>query len=102
MGIFKKKQSIDPVEFLVLRNELVELKERLDASEQAKASLEDRLSSLAATTMVLSSTSKSDTAEIVEQIELLQGRLDSAGGGGGASPAVTKQVEELQQRLVEI
>ena len=52
MGIFKKKQSIDPVEFLVLRNELVELKERLDASEQAKASLEDRLSSLAATTMV--------------------------------------------------
>ncbi len=55
MGLFKKKQSIDPVEFLVLRNELVELKERLDASEQAKASLEDRLSSLAATTMVLPS-----------------------------------------------
>ena len=77
MGLFKKKQTIDPVEFLVLRNELVELKERLDAAEQSKASLEDRLSSLAATTMVLSSNAKSDTAEIVEKIESLEHRIEN-------------------------
>lgn len=95
MGLFKKKQSIDPVEFLVLRNELVELKERLDASEQAKASLEDRLSSLAATTMVLSSNSKSDTAEIVEKIESIESRLEH-------SLAVGSKVDELHQRVIDV
>ena len=95
MGLFKKKQSIDPVEFLVLRNELVELKERLDASEQAKASLEDRLSSLAATTMVLSSNSKSDTAEIVEKIEALESRLEG-------SMSVGNKVDELHQRVIDV
>ena len=95
MGLFKKKQSIDPVEFLVLRNELVELKERLDASEQAKASLEDRLSSLAATTMVLSSNSKSDTAEIVEKIESLENRLEGTLAVGG-------KVDELHQRVIDV
>ena len=95
MGLFNKKQSIDPVEFLVLRNELVELKERLDASEQAKASLEDRLSSLAATTMVLSSNSKSDTAEIVDKIEALESRLEG-------SLAVGSKVDELHQRVIDV
>jgi uncharacterized coiled-coil DUF342 family protein len=95
MGLFSKKQSIDPVEFLVLRNELVELKERLDASEQAKASLEDRLSSLAATTMVLSSNSKSDTAEIVEKIESLENRLET-------TLAVGSKVDELHQRVIDV
>ena len=95
MGLFNKKQSIDPVEFLVLRNELVELKERLDASEQAKASLEDRLSSLAATTMVLSSNSKSDTAEIVEKIELLENRLET-------TLSVGTKVDELHQRVIDV
>ena len=95
MGLFKKKQSIDPVEFLVLRNELVELKERLDASEQAKASLEDRLSSLAATTMVLSSNAKSDTAEIVEKIESIENRLET-------TLAVSTKVDELHQRVIDV
>ncbi len=95
MGLFSKKQSIDPVEFLVLRNELVELKERLDASEQAKASLEDRLSSLAATTMVLSSNSKTDTAEIVEKIESLENRLEN-------TLAVGSKVDELHQRVIDV
>ncbi len=95
MGLFNKKQSIDPVEFLVLRNELVELKERLDASEQAKASLEDRLSSLAATTMVLSSNSKNDTAEIVDKIEALENRLEG-------TLAVGSKVDELHQRIIDV
>lgn len=95
MGLFNKKQSIDPVEFLVLRNELVELKERLDASEQAKASLEDRLSSLAATTMVLSSNSKNDTAEIVDKIEAIENRLEG-------TLAVGSKVDELHQRIIDV
>ncbi|CAB4541088.1 MAG: hypothetical protein F2534_01590 [Actinobacteria bacterium] len=95
MGLFKKKQTIDPVEFLVLRNELVELKERLDAAEQSKASLEDRLSSLAATTMVLSSNAKSDTAEIVEKIESLEHRIEN-------SLDVGAKVDELHQRVIDV
>ena len=49
MGLFKKKPTVDPVDFLALRAELQDVKARLDASEQAKAYLEARLGSLDAT-----------------------------------------------------
>jgi chromosome segregation ATPase len=95
MGLFKKKPTVDPVDFLALRSEIAVLQERLDQTEQAKAALEDRLSSLAATTMLLSTTAKSDTAEIVEQIESLHGRLDS-------SPDAASELEALRTRLAEL
>ena len=57
--------------------------------------LEDRLSSIAATTMILSNTAQSNTTEIVEQIESLQQRLDTA-------DAVGSKVDELHQRVIEV
>jgi phage shock protein A len=95
MGIFKKKQPADAVDLVLMRSELDELRERLTAAEQAKASLEDRLSSLAATTMVLSSATKNDTAEIVDQIESIQRRI-------GESQAVGSKVDELHRRVVDV
>ena len=44
MGLFSKKpkSSIDPAEFLSLRSELADLRDRLEASEHAKAITEAR------------------------------------------------------------
>jgi len=95
MGIFKKKQPAETVDVVALRNEVIELKERLAAAEQSKVSLDDRLSSLAATTMVLSSATKNDTAELVDQIENLQARLAS-------TTAVGAKVDELNQRVIDV
>jgi chromosome segregation ATPase len=95
MGLFKKKPAVEPVDVSSLKAELVELRERLDASEQAKVVLEDRLSSIAATTMILTNSAQSNTAEIVEQIELIQTRL-------ATSDAVGSKVDELHQRVIEV
>jgi vacuolar-type H+-ATPase subunit D/Vma8 len=95
MGIFKKKQPAETVDVVALRNEVIELKDRLAAAEQAKVSLDDRLSSLAATTMVLSSATKNDTAELVDQIDNLQARLAS-------TSAVGAKVDELHQRVIDV
>jgi tetrahydromethanopterin S-methyltransferase subunit G len=49
-----KKVSIDPVDFLNLRAELVDVKARLMAAEQARAIVESRLAALDATALALS------------------------------------------------
>lgn len=56
MGLFSKKpkSSIDPAEFLSLRSELADLRDRLEASEHAKAITEARLAALDATTTAMS------------------------------------------------
>jgi len=95
MGLFRKKNAIDPVDFLVLQNEIAQLKERLDASEQSKALLEDQLSSLAATTMVLSTNNRTDASDIVDQLDLVQRRLD-------ASEAVGTKVDALHRRVIDV
>lgn len=95
MGLFRKKNAIDPVDFLVLQNEIAQLKERLDASEQAKALLEDQLSSLAATTMVLSTNNRTDASDIVDQLDLIQRRLD-------ATEAVGTKVDALHRRVIDV
>ena len=95
MGLFKKKPTVDAADILVLHSEIAELKERLEASEQNKVVLEDRLSSIAATTMILSNTAQSNTAEIVEQIESIHGRLET-------NDAVGSMVDELHQRVIEV
>lgn len=94
MGLFRKKQTVDPVDFLVLQNELAHLKERLEAAEQAKVVLEDQLGALAATTMVLSN-GRSDTSDIVTQLDAIQQRLD-------ATEAVGTKVDALHRRVIDV
>ena len=48
-----KKHSVDPTDFLALRSEMLDLKARLEASEQAKAMVETRLAALDATTTAI-------------------------------------------------
>ena len=98
MGLFKRKPPIDPTELEAMRNVLGEVWARLDESEIAKASLEDRLSSLTATTMVLSSTAQNDTAEIVEKIVLLEGRLERHAEVDGRLLELDQRVAEVEQR----
>ncbi|MEI6496428.1 MAG: hypothetical protein WCO88_07125 [Actinomycetota bacterium] len=95
MGLFKKKPTVDPVDVLVLHNEIAALKERLDAAEQAKAQLHDQMSALAATTMVLSSNNQTDTTDLVEQLEGIERRLN-------ATEAVGPRLEALARRVVEV
>jgi hypothetical protein len=95
MGLFRKKQTVDPVDFLVLQNEIAHLKERLEAAEQAKVILEDQLGALAATTMVLSNSNRTDATDIVEQLEAIQQRLD-------ASDAVGTKVDALHRRVIDV
>ncbi len=98
MGLFKRKPPIDPTELEAMRNVLGEVWARLDESEIAKASLEDRLSSLTATTMVLSSTAQNDTAEIVEKIGLLEGRVERHAEVDGRLAELDQRVAEVEQR----
>lgn len=51
----KKKFSVDPVDFLALRSEMMDLRARLDASEQSRAIVETRLAALDATTTAIAS-----------------------------------------------
>lgn len=95
MGIFKRKAATKPDELGALRNEFNELRARLEETELAKASLEDQLNSLAATTMVLSSTAQSDTAEIVEKIVMLESRLEN-------NDVVGNKIDELHQRIIDV
>jgi len=95
MGLFKKKPTVDPVDVLVLHNEIAALKERLDAAEQAKAQLHDQMSALAATPMVLSSNNQTDTTDLVEQLEGIERRLN-------ATEAVGPRLEALARRVVEV
>jgi tetrahydromethanopterin S-methyltransferase subunit G len=50
----KVKGGVDPVDFLQLRAEMLDLKARLEAAEQAKSVVEARLAALDATTTALS------------------------------------------------
>ena len=46
-------RKVNPAEFLALRNELLDVRARLEASEQAKAIVEARLAALDATTTAI-------------------------------------------------
>lgn len=86
MGLFKKQISIDPKDFLALRAELVDLKARLESSEQARAVVESRLSALDASTTALAAM--------------------PAAHGGLASPSIdlvdmTGRIEQLESQMHE-
>ncbi len=70
-----KKYSVDPTDFLALRSEMMDLRARLDASEQAKALVETRLAALDATATALA-TERPGSDDIRTQMSDLQAQLD--------------------------
>jgi len=58
-----KKFSIDPVDFLNLRAELLDMRARLESTEQAKAIVESRLAALDATTTALANDRTGDNTD---------------------------------------
>lgn len=71
-----KKYSVDPVDFLALRSEMMDLRARLDASEQAKALVETRLAALDATTTAMS-TERPGGGDLRSQMTDMQAQLDA-------------------------
>src|SRR6185295_16191801 len=67
----KIKGTVAPADFLALRSELIEMKARLDESEQARAIVEARLSSLDATASAYQ-TERNDVNEMAEMLMQLQ------------------------------
>jgi tetrahydromethanopterin S-methyltransferase subunit G len=71
-----KKGSVDPTDFLALRHEMMDLKARLEASEQAKAIVEARLAALDATTTAMA-TERPVSDELSARVSDLQAQLDA-------------------------
>lgn len=87
-----KKYSVDPADFLALRSEMMDLRARLDASEQAKALVETRLAALDATTTAMSTQQPSHGADgggddLRSQIAQLQAQLESVAETAAAAHA---------------
>jgi chromosome segregation ATPase len=101
-----KKFSVDPTDFLALRAELIDMKARLDESEQARALVEARLSSLDAAASAFTS-DRNDITEIVNMVTQLQQQLDERGEqagddsstGGGRRDELSAKVDAIQNRL---
>ena len=103
-----RKMGVDPTDFLMLRSELIEMKARLDDSEQARAIVEARLSSLDAAASTFT-TDRSDISEVAAMVSLLQQQLaDGAGastaaveggGGEGAHDELSAKVDALHNRF---
>ena len=70
-----KKHSVDPADFLALRSEMMDLRARLDVSEQAKALVETRLAALDAATTAMS-TERPGSDDLRTQMADLRAQLD--------------------------
>ncbi len=70
-----KKYSVDPTDFLALRSEMMDLKARLEASEQAKALVETRLAALDATTTAMV-TERPGSDDLRTRVTELQAQLE--------------------------
>ncbi|HRB02534.1 MAG TPA: hypothetical protein PLP26_04165 [Ilumatobacteraceae bacterium] len=81
-----KKYSVDPMDFLALRSEMMDLRARLDASEQAKALVETRLAALDATTTAMS-TQPPAGDDLRSQVTELQAQLDTVAETAAAAHA---------------
>lgn len=86
-GKKSKKVTIDPVDFLNLRAELMDVKARLMAAEQSRAIVESRLAALDATALALS-TDQTGVAEATERLSALEGRVAELGAAPAAAPTV--------------
>jgi DNA repair exonuclease SbcCD ATPase subunit len=109
MGLFKKQISIDPKDFLALRAELVDLRARLEESEQARALVESRLSALDASTTALAAMPAAqgglaspsiDLAEMSGRIEQLESQMHETRIQGTApQPSVGPSTLELNAKI---
>jgi uncharacterized coiled-coil DUF342 family protein len=103
-----KKATVDPADFLALRSELIEMRARLDESEQARAIVEARLGSLDATAAAFS-TERNDISEIATMVIQLQqqvaersagsGPSSDASVGDGSRDELSAKVDAIQNRL---
>ena len=114
MGLFSKKASIDPKDFLALRAELIEMKARLDDSEQSRAVVESRLSALDASTTALASMPAAglggngpDVAALAGRLQQLETqtketRVQAPAGIGITSMELNAKVDALHNRMLNL
>ena len=102
-----RKATVDPADFLALRAELIDMRARLDESEQARAIVEARLGSLDATAAAFG-TERNDISEVADMVLQLQQQISERPGGGAAGDAavssgaydeLSAKVDALQNRL---
>ncbi len=106
-----KKYAVDPVDFLALRSEMVDLRARLEASEQAKAMVENRLAALDATTTAMAGERSGDddlrttVADLQTQLEAVADTAASAAAAAVPStpvepdPALVARIDALAAHL---
>jgi chromosome segregation ATPase len=107
----KIKGTVAPADFLQLRSELIEMKARLDESEQARAIVEARLGSLDAAASAFQ-TERNDISEMAEMLMTLQQQVaegaTATSTGGDDSPSsgqhdeLSAKVDALQNRMFGI
>jgi DNA repair exonuclease SbcCD ATPase subunit len=114
MGLFKKSISIDPKDFLALRAELVDLRSRLEESEQARAVVEARLGALDASTTALAASPGSpglvspavDLAGMNGRIETLESQIRTvaaqSAAGGPNSVELNAKIDALHSRVLNM
>jgi chromosome segregation ATPase len=100
-----KKVSVDPADFLALRAELIDMRARLDESEQARALVEARLTSLDAAASAFT-TDRNDLSEITDLVTQLQQQVaeradagTDAGAPDNGHDELSAKVDALQNRL---
>ena len=100
-----RKVGVDPADFLALRAELIDMRARLDESEQSRAIVEARLSSLDATAAAFAN-ERNDLTEITDMVTQLQKQIaeNNAGagtnsGGNDGHDELSAKVDAIQNRL---
>lgn len=105
-GKHNKKYGVDPADFLALRAELIDMRARLDESEQARAQVEARLGALDATAAAFSS-ERTDVSEVANMVLQLQQEINARTGSttgetaviGSGHDELSAKVDALQNRL---
>jgi DNA repair ATPase RecN len=106
----KIKGIVTPADFLTLRAELIEMKGRLEESEQARAIVEARLGSLDAAASAYQ-TERNDISEMAEALTKLQQQVAESSAAaaamgdespGGQHDQLSAKVDALQNRLFGI
>lgn len=104
-----KKFSIEPVDFLNLRAELLDMRARLEATEQAKAIVESRLAALDATTTALAAERTGhETEDLRSKLGDLEFQLTSVAADARREPTpspdagLVARLDELAARVDQV